>query len=272
LTTVSKGVVNVSQVPNYSPLRYPGGKTWMIPRLRAWLASRSRPAVFLEPFAGGASLGCTVLMEDLADQVVLVELDLRVATFWQVLFGDQGLELADRMLSTDLLTELVPILAGDPTEPLELAWRTLVHNRVSHGGVLAPGGGVMKTGEQGRGVLSRWYPKTLHDRIVALHQKRDRVTVIHGDGLATMARYLGREDVSAFIDPPYTAGGKGAGKRLYLHHQLDHPELFRLTAGLRDAVMTYGPSQEVQNLAQQYGLEALPIAMKSGRDNRKTDK
>jgi DNA adenine methylase len=202
-------------------------------------------------------------MEDLADQVVLAELDLRMSTFWQVLFGDQGVELADRVLSTDLLTELDVILTGDPAEPLELAWRTLVHNRVSRGGLLAPGGGVMKTGERGRGILSRWYPQMLHDRILALHQKRDRVTVIHGDRLATMTRYLGRQDVAASIDPPNTAGGKGAGKRLYRYHQLDHLEPWRLAAGLGDAVMTCGISDEVQRLAMEHRFQVLPISMKS---------
>ena len=30
-------VVNVASVPQRSPLRYPGGKTWLIPHIREWL-------------------------------------------------------------------------------------------------------------------------------------------------------------------------------------------------------------------------------------------
>ena len=31
--------VNVSMVPQRSHLRYPGGKTWLVPHIREWLAS-----------------------------------------------------------------------------------------------------------------------------------------------------------------------------------------------------------------------------------------
>ena len=44
--------VNVSTIPQRSPLRYPGGKTWFIPHVRAWL-SKTKPDVLLDPFAGG---------------------------------------------------------------------------------------------------------------------------------------------------------------------------------------------------------------------------
>ena len=47
--------VNVACVPQRSPLRYPSGKTWLIPHVRAWLGSLcTPPELLLEPFAGGA--------------------------------------------------------------------------------------------------------------------------------------------------------------------------------------------------------------------------
>ena len=40
--------VNVSQVPQRSPLRYPGGKTWLIPHIREWL-QQVQPTLLVEP-------------------------------------------------------------------------------------------------------------------------------------------------------------------------------------------------------------------------------
>ena len=52
-----KSVVNVSSIPQRSPFRYPGGKTWLVPLVRQWLRSLPRrPALLVEPFAGGAIL------------------------------------------------------------------------------------------------------------------------------------------------------------------------------------------------------------------------
>src|ERR1700677_2717012 len=46
--------VNVASVPQRSPFRYPGGKTWLVPYIRDWLRSKkTRPARLIEPFAGG---------------------------------------------------------------------------------------------------------------------------------------------------------------------------------------------------------------------------
>ncbi|KEF34503.1 DNA methyltransferase [Deinococcus sp. RL] len=257
-------VVNVAQVPQYSPFRYPGGKSWFVPRLRQWLASRERPAVFVEPFAGGGSISCAVALEGLADRVVMVELDDRVAAVWQTIFSEQAEMLAQRILSFDMTAEAAAeILASDPTDLLEVAWRTVVQNRVSRGGIIAPGSGVLKQGENGKGVLSRWYPDTLARRIRALNAVRERVTVICGDGLPVLAQYIGRRDVSAFVDPPYTAGGKRAGRRLYMHSVVDHPQLFQIAAALNDVVMTYDLSPEIFIMAKQNSFQVKPIRMKN---------
>ena len=76
----TSSIVNVASVPQRSPFRYPGGKTWFVPHLRDWLQSlRKRASVFVEPFAGGGIASLTVAMENLADRVVMAELDSNVA-------------------------------------------------------------------------------------------------------------------------------------------------------------------------------------------------
>ena len=62
-------VVNVASVRQLSPFRYPGGKTWLVPEIRRWMARLDRPSVFVEPFAGGAIASLTVAAEHLAKRV-----------------------------------------------------------------------------------------------------------------------------------------------------------------------------------------------------------
>ena len=57
--------VNVATVPQRSPLRYPGGKTWLVPHIRAWLKAMDTPRLLVEPFAGGGITSLTAVMEDL---------------------------------------------------------------------------------------------------------------------------------------------------------------------------------------------------------------
>src|ERR1039457_6976028 len=73
--------VNVSSVPQRSPFRYPGGKTWLVPYIRDWLQSKRRqPTHLIEPFAGGAIVSMTAAFERLAKHVVFAELDEGVAS------------------------------------------------------------------------------------------------------------------------------------------------------------------------------------------------
>ena len=112
--------VNVACVPQRSPLRYPGGKTWLIPHVRYWLTghvgalsarggadahnSRQRrlqgladaraqtfskaraaakPGLLVEPFAGGGIVSLTAVMEGMVERCLLAELDEDVSAFWQ---------------------------------------------------------------------------------------------------------------------------------------------------------------------------------------------
>jgi hypothetical protein len=74
----------------------------------------------------------------------------------------------------------------------DVAFRTILRNRINRGGILAPGAGVCRLGENGRGLLSRWYPETLKRRILEITAIRNRVTFCEDDGIAVMeAKALG---------------------------------------------------------------------------------
>ena len=261
-------IVNVASVLQRSPFRYPGGKTWLVPRIRQWLTSLSyQPTEFIEPFAGGAIVGLTVAAEGLADHVTLVELDENVAAVWQTILHDEGGGewLAKQIVNFDLTHESAKvILAQLPRSTRERAFQTIIKNRVNRGGILAPGAGMIKVGENGKGLLSRWYPETLQRRILEIVRIRDRITFIHSDGMEVLRENAERDDAVFFIDPPYTASSKQAGSRLYNHPNVDHKSLFE-TADLLvgDFLMTYDDAEEVRQLARLRCFDLQTVAMKN---------
>ena len=262
--------VNVATVPQRSPLRYPGGKTWLVPHIREWL-TQTPAQVLIEPFAGGGIVSLTAVMEGLVPHAVMVELDHDVAAFWHTALRDDS-PLGDWVQEFEPTWErLVQLEQRLPPSVEEHAFRTLVLNRTRRGGILAPGASFSRNGENGKGLLSRWYPKTLASRLAAIGEYADRITFCEGDGsrlLALLLQGLERQ-AAVFLDPPYTAsGGKRAGTRLYAHSEVDHAGLFELLAGHSvDFLMTYDSAPEISALVEKHGFHAVTVTMKNCHHN-----
>jgi DNA adenine methylase len=255
-------VVNVASVPHRSPFRYPGGKTWLVPHLRKWLAALpTRPRRLIEPFAGGAIIGLTAVFEDLVDEAVLVELDDEVAAVWQVILEGQAASLADRIVNFRVsLANVRETLDTPPRDLLDRAFTTIVRNRMQRGGIMSAGASLMKAGENGKGLLSRWYPETLQRRILELDARRERIRFVKGDGLEELTRIARSQTTVAFIDPPYTV----AGRRLYSQSVVDHQRLFRIARSLHgDFLMTYDNAPAVRDMAEECGFDTEPVSMKN---------
>lgn len=261
-----RGIVNVASVPQRSPFRYPGGKTWLIPQIRDWLNSlKIRPTHFIEPFVGGGIVSLTVAFENLAEHITMIELDSQVAAVWQTILKGDAKALAGKIANFNLTPETLEVELNSPVNNLEtLAFQTILKNRTNRGGILAPGAGKVKYGENGKGLLSRWYPSTISRRILEIAQIRDRINFFQSDGLEIILKYIDSPNTAFFIDPPYTASTKKAGSRLYLHSTIDHEKLFYLVSNLSgDFLMTYDNAPEIHKLAKNYKFDTELIAMKN---------
>lgn len=258
--------VNVASVPQRSPFRYPGGKTWFVPTFRHWIARMySKPGILVEPFAGGGIISLTAVFENLVQKAVMVELDDEIAAVWEtVVNGDAGW-LANHILAFDLNKEsVVQELSRTPKTRREKAFQTILKNRTLHGGILANGSGFIKYGENGKGIRSRWYPATLARRLLDLNHVATRIDFRCDDGLKVIQEFAANRHAVYFIDPPYTAGGKKAGRRLYTHCEIDHERLFTVCESLRgDFLITYDNSEEVKAMARRHGFQMRLIPMRN---------
>lgn len=255
-------IINVASVPQRSPFRYPGGKTWLIPTVRQWLKQENKTAKeLIEPFAGGGIVSLTTAFEKLAVHITMVELDEEIAAVWEAILNGKNKWLADKIYSYDLTHVNVKTEFENPNKELQdIAFCTILKNRVFHGGIIAKGSGMIKNGENGKGINSRWYPKTLRDRILAIGHVKDKIDFIHGDAFKVIEQNLNNQNAYFFIDPPYTI----AGKRLYTYFDIDHERLFELTAQLQGKFMlTYDDTPEIRQLAKKYNLQYRTIPMKT---------
>lgn len=254
---------NVSCIAQLSPFRYPGGKTWFVPYVRQWLQSiEPKPRILVEPFAGGAIVGLTAAGENLVERVILVEKDERVAAVWKTILNGSGAWLASRIVDFDFTPEAVKAELAKATETRrEKAFQTLLRNRVSRGGLLAPGSGLLNKGEGEKGLGSRWYPITLQRRILQIVEAKDRIEVRKTDGMRVMREFAKRGDVAFFIDPPYTAAARN---RFYSHAEINHSALFKLVSRIKGHfLLMYDSSEQVHGFAKKHQFDTRVILMKN---------
>jgi DNA adenine methylase len=215
-----------------------------------------------------------VLAEGLVDRVVMGEIDPHVSAVWQCALSSQNERLCKRIVDFQISRRSVLAeLKRDPLSSVDRAFQTILRNRTYRGGILASGASLMKEGENGRGVASRWYPQTLARRLGLLQALSPLIEFFEMDAIELIREYLDRRDVAYFIDPPYTAGnGKRAGRRLYQHNELDHEALFDLLGTANGLVlMTYDDSPAVIEMASRRGFSIERVPMKNAHHEKKCE-
>lgn len=220
-------------------------------------------------------MGLAVAHERLADHVTLVEKDDAIAAVWRVLInGEDDVQvLIQRIMDFVMSEETVDLeLNRCPNTLVDHAFRTILRNRINRGGILAPGAGRLKKGENGKGLASRWYPGTLTARMARIVELRLAVSFVYGDGLQMLKDLVSAPDHVFFIDPPYSATSNGAGRRLYTVSDLDHAALFSsLTRIKGDFLATYDDDPFVRQLASTHGFDVHPIPVRNSHHATKNE-
>ncbi len=267
--TTKPKVVNVASVPQRSPFRYPGGKTWLIPVVRRWLKQDTNNKHLCEPFVGGGIVSLTAAFENLASKITMIELDKEIAAVWEVIINGDANWLATTILEFDLTIENANSVLSKKNKSIkEQAFSTILKNRIYHGGIITKGSGLIKNGENGKGIKSRWYAKTLHDRISAINFVKNKIDFRTGDAFDFLEKNISEKEKYFFIDPPYIK----AGRRLYTYFDIDHERLFKITSRLSGKyLLTYDDTDEIRSLADKYNLVYKTIPMKTTHHIQKNE-
>ena len=226
----------------------------------------------MEPFAGGGIVSLTAVMEDLVDEAVMFEIDHDVAAFWKTVLQDTD-DLIERIRQfTPSRNAVKELEQGGCRNDAERAFRTLVLNRTKRAGILAPGASFLDSGEDAKGIGSRWYPDTLVKRLQEIKKHAKRIAFYEGDSMRILEPLLRGwgQKATVFVDPPYTGeGGKKAGSRLYSHFAVDHARLFEILGQTNsNFLMTYDGAEEIVRLVNQHRFHAVRVEMNNAHYSR----
>jgi DNA adenine methylase len=251
-------------IQHLSLFRYPGGKSWLVPHINRWLLNKNA-GMFIEPFAGGGAISLAVANQQLARHVLMCEIDRGVAAVWNSVLNGDANWLRKKIASFSLTKINVrKELAAHGDHQRRLAFRTLLRNRTSHGGLLTPGSALLRKGENGKGLQSRWYPETLVSRLDLIKTFRDRITFVEGDGVQLLESLSRAKQCFFFLDPPYTAGSISAGARMYEHHEVDHARLFSVAKRMAgEFLMSYDDTPEIRLMARAHGFKVHTVEMRT---------
>ena len=68
---------------NYSPLRYPGGKSKIAPLVNLIMNNAGiKHGTYIEPFAGGAGVALSLLFTEKVNRIVINDYDRAIYSFW----------------------------------------------------------------------------------------------------------------------------------------------------------------------------------------------
>ena len=138
----SKAKNNRAVASIISPLRYPGAKR----RLASYIAealdkNNLKPDLFIEPFAGSASVSLTLLRLGKVKEIGIADRDPLVSSFWKVVFWDTQW-LVDQVQNIEIsVSQWKHFRNSDPNTEREKALKCIFLNRTSFSGIIAPGSG-----------------------------------------------------------------------------------------------------------------------------------
>jgi len=205
-----------------SPLRYPGGKR----RLASYIAetlvlNNLQPGLFVEPFAGGASVSLRLLLGGFVKSIGLGESDPLLASFWKIVFDDPQW-LVNQIMAIPITVETWDRFRSmTPRSHRERALACLFLNRTSFSGILAPGAGPIGGRSQTSAykIDCRFPVEEICRRVLSISRAAEQVRFVNeGDWKETMEESLRTiqkgEDLCFYLDPPFYS----QGRRLYSHY------------------------------------------------------
>lgn len=237
-----------------TPLRYPGGKSQLLPLVVDILKRNDLiHGEYAEPFAGGAGIAVSLLVNDYVARVHLNDIDPTIYAFWYCVLHRTE-EMCRRIEITPVTLEewhrqRQRFLDPCCVEILDKGFATLFLNRTNRSGILRGGviGGLSQAGDYK--LDCRFRRDDLVRKIRRIAAYRDQIELSCLDAAVFLMTRIPATSRHTLVnlDPPYYA----MGQELYTNYYQadDHARLAKAVARLpRRWMVTYDDVPEIRLL------------------------
>ena len=248
-----------------SPLRYPGGKTFLASEFARILdAIGMNKPIYVEPYAGGAGAALTLLFADKVERIVINDYDKAIYSFWKAVTEDTS-SFVRKIYATPVTTaeweKQKDIYHDDSADRFKRGFATFFLNRTNVSGVMNawPIGGIEQEGTYK--IDARFNKKNLVAKVRKIGRYKDRIEVRKDDGIKLSEKYLDKPNTFIYLDPPYFQ--KGAC--LYMNHYKEdnHAKLAAALNTHADArwILTYDDVPQILDLyAEREGIKRISLS------------
>lgn len=244
---------------NYSPLRYPGGKS----RLAAFISlliqkSNIENPIYVEPFAGGAGVALSLLLNSIVDEIVINDYDKAIYSVWRALLTET--EPFIRLIENTPLTveewKTQKRIYNEQRNKysLELGFAAFYLNRTNRSGILSNAGPIGGFDQTGNYLIdARFNRAELVKRVREIARHKAKIHLYNKDIRAFLKNYMPKYQDRAFIyfDPPYYKKGKALYKNFF--SPSDHQEIYERICELNCPwLVTYDDVPEIREIYSSY--------------------
>ncbi len=256
-----------------SPLRYPGGKLKVVDYIkRLFEANDLCDGIYIEPYAGGASVALSLLFGEYVRGIKINDIDRSIYAFWHsVLNETEALcrRITDTPVNMDTWEVLRRVQANkQDADLLELGFSTFFLNRTNRSGILS--GGVIggKNQDGNFKIDARYNKEDLINRIEGVAEYVDRIELTSMDAVE-LIKSIKRpsEKTFCYLDPPYYVKGRD----LYLNYYSDddHRAIAKAIKKYKGKwIISYDAVDFIKALYQDYRQKEYYLSYSAGNPSK----
>ena len=239
---------------SFTPLRYPGGKGKLAPFIKRLFRHNDLcDGTYVEPYAGGASIALTLLLEGYAWEVVINDIDPLVYAFWKSVLNDTetiSKKIQDTPVTMEVWHKQKQVhLHPEKYTITDVGFATFFLNRTNRSGILQAGviGGKNQDGPFK--LDARFNKKDMLERISLIAKYKNRIRLFNQDASEIIKTIIPSLPSKCLIyfDPPYFNKGKSLYKNYY--SLSDHAHISTLIRSLPFPwIVTYDNVPEIKEL------------------------